>query len=262
MYKIVLVFIINFIITMIGTLAYSVRIVGIRTGKIAISSALFNAVSLFSRAAGVFQLPLLTKYVAEYKNQHNLVFIFYLLILDVVLASLAGAALLPTFQRIFTKGVEAFSINKSVFRLMLHSFSKSGVTYIKNSVAIPSKANIKGVNFRRLPFRLLIINILTVALLTAGIFSPVYAGVLEPELNGTCITLVSVLTGLATILSTLFVDPHLSILTDEVIEGKYNVADYRGCVIGMVGSKIVGSALTFAIFIPAAHLIVFIAKIL
>ncbi len=261
MYKIVLVFIINFIITMIGTLAYSVRIVGIRTGKIAISSALFNAVSLFSRAAGVFQLPLLTKYVAENKNQ-NLVFIFYMLILDVVVASLAGAALLPTFQRIFTKGVEAFSINKSVFRLMLHSFSKSGVTYIKNSVAIPNKTNIKGVNFRKLPFKLLIFNILTVALLTAGIFSPVYAGVLEPELNGPCITLVSVLTGLASILSTLFVDPYLSILTDEVIEGKYNVADYRGCVIGMVASKIVGSALTFAIFIPAAYLIVFIAKIL
>ncbi len=261
-YRIILVCIINFIITLIGTLAYSVRIVGIRTGKIAISSALFNAVSLFSRAAGVFQLPLLTKYVAEYKDKVNLVPVFYLLILNVVISSIIGALLLPTFQKIFTKGVETFSINKSVFRLMLHSFSKSGVSYIKSSVSVPTKTNIKGVDFKKLPINLLIYNVLTVALLTAGIFSPVYASVLAPELDTTCMTLVSVLTGLASILSALFVDPYLSVLTDEVIEGKYSTADYRGCVIGMVGTKIIGSALTFVIFLPAAYLIVLIANIL
>lgn len=262
MYRLVLVFIINFVITIIGTLAYSVRIVGVRTGKIAVSSALFNAIALFSRAAGVFQLPLLTKYIAKSGYQTNLVLVFYILILDVVIASIAGAALLPTFQRIFTRGVEAFSVNKSVFKLMLHSFSKSGVAYIKNSVAIPTKTNIKGVNLKKLPVNILVMNVLTVALLTAGIFSPIYAATLEPELSTTCMTLVSVLTGLGSILSALFIDPYLSVLTDEVIEGKYSVADYRGCVIGMVGSKILGSALTFLIFIPASYLIVFIARIL
>lgn len=65
MYRLILVCIINFVITIIGTLAYSVRIVGVKTGKIAVSSALFNAISLFSRAAEVFQLPLLTKYMAK-----------------------------------------------------------------------------------------------------------------------------------------------------------------------------------------------------
>jgi hypothetical protein len=260
--RLILVITINFLITLIGTLAYSVRIVGIRTGKIAVSSALFNAISLFSRAAGVFQLPLLTKYVAENKSQQNLAFIFYILILDVVIASIAGAALLPTFQKIFTKGVEAFSVDKSIFKLMLHSFSKSGVAYIKNSVAIPTVSNIKGINLRKLPFNILLLNILTVALLTAGIFSPVYAAILEPELSTTCMTLVSVLTGLASILSALFIDPYLSVLTDEVIDGKYGVVEYRSCVIGMVGSKVLGSALTFLLFMPAAYLIVFIAKIL
>ncbi len=238
------------------------RLVGVRTGKIAVSSALFNAIALFSRAAGVFQLPLLTKYTVAHQDQQNLVFVFYLLIFDVVAASIVGAALLPTFQRIFTRGVEAFSINKSIFKLMLHSFSKSGVTYIMNSVAIPTKTNFKGVSFKRLPKRILVYNVLATALLTAGIFSPVYAGSLQPDLNGTCITLASVITGLAAILSALFVDPYLSVLTDDVIAGKYSEADYRGCVIGMVASKIVGSALTFLIFVPAAKLIVIIAKII
>ncbi len=260
--RIILVILINFIVTLVGSLAYSVRLVGVRTGKIAVSSALFNAISLFSRAAGVFQLPLLTKYSMAHQEDQRLVLIFYLLIFDVVVASIAGAALLPTFQRLFTKGVEAFSINKSVFRLILHSFSKSGVAYFKNSVAVPTMTNFKGVSIKRLPKKILVYNVIVTALLTAGIFSPVYAGSLEPELSGTCITLASVITGLAAILSALFVDPYLSVLTDDVIAGKYSETDYRGCVIGMVASKIAGSALTFLIFVPAAQLIVIIAKII
>ncbi|MDF2985871.1 MAG: hypothetical protein K0R50_1381 [Eubacterium sp.] len=262
---IMIVIILNFIITVMGTLAYSVRMVGVRTGKIAVSAALFNAISLISRTAGAFQLPKLTKYVEEsvkgVQNQNNnLLFLFHMLLLNVFIASIIGALLLPTFQRIFTRGVEAFSTDKSIFRLILHSFTKSGVKYIKNSVAIPTKTNFKGVSLKKLPKRILVYNMVTVALLTAGTFAPVYAGSLQPDLSGTCVTLSAVITGLATILLALFVDPYLSILTDEVIEGKYSEADYRGCVIGMVGSKIAGSVLSFAIFIPAAYLIVFIAK--
>ncbi|MHB8065359.1 MAG: lipid II flippase family protein, partial [Ruminiclostridium sp.] len=61
--NIIIVAALNFIIALIGTLAYSVRIVGVRTGKIAISFALFNALTLISSTANVFQLPKLTKYV-------------------------------------------------------------------------------------------------------------------------------------------------------------------------------------------------------
>lgn len=261
---ILIVIILNFIITIMGTLAYSVRMVGVRTGKIAVSAALFNAISLISRTAGAFQLPKLTKYVEESAkgahSQNNLLFLFHMLLLNVFIASIIGALLLPTFQRIFTKGVEAFSTDKSIFRLILHSFTKSGIKYIKNSVAIPTKTNFKGVSLKKLPKRILVYNMATVALLTAGTFAPVYAGSLQPDLSGTCVTLSAVITGMASILLALFVDPHLSVLTDEVIEGKYSEADYRGCVIGMVGSKIAGSVLSFAVFLPAAYLIVFIAR--
>ncbi|MHB8065555.1 MAG: lipid II flippase family protein [Ruminiclostridium sp.] len=46
------------------------------------------------------------------------------------------------------------------------------------------------------------------------------------------------------------------------MEGKYSEADFRGCVIGMLGSKILGTALSFFIFIPAAYTIVFVARII
>src|SRR5256714_13220953 len=51
----------SFAINLIGTLAYSVRIAGVRTRRIALSLSLFNALMLVSRTAVVLQVPLLSK---------------------------------------------------------------------------------------------------------------------------------------------------------------------------------------------------------
>ena len=64
-YRIVIVMMLTFLITLIGTLAYSIRIVGVRTGKIALSFALFNIFVLLSRTANTIQGPMLTKYVEK-----------------------------------------------------------------------------------------------------------------------------------------------------------------------------------------------------
>ena len=58
-----LVFLFTFIIHLISTLAYALRIAGVRTGRIAVSFALFNVLILFSRTSNTFQAPLLAKHV-------------------------------------------------------------------------------------------------------------------------------------------------------------------------------------------------------
>lgn len=252
----------NFIISLIGTLVYSVRIVGVRTGKIAISSALFNALALVSRTANVFQLPLLTKHVEKSVKSNSLFYEFNFILLIILFATVVGAFLIPTFQRIFSKAVESFSMEKSIFRLIMHSFSKSGVVYLKSSIKIPARENVKSFSIKKMPVKILLFNMITMALLTVGVFAPIYAGSIQPDLRSTCITLSSVVNSIATILLTLFIDPYLSVLTDDVIEGKYKEADFRNCVIGLVGSKILGTALSFLLLIPAAYAIVFIARII
>ncbi|EKN40462.1 sugar ABC transporter permease, partial [Clostridium botulinum CFSAN001627] len=59
--QIMIVLILTFVIYVISTLAYSVRIVGVRTGRIAISFAVFNVFALLSRTANTIQAPLLAK---------------------------------------------------------------------------------------------------------------------------------------------------------------------------------------------------------
>ena len=107
--QIVIVIILTFVINFITTLSYSVRIVGIRTGRIAISFALFNILVLVSRTANGFQAPLLAKTV-ENDIKHGIFsnnITFRLIIFSCTLATIFGALLIPTFQRVlpgFPKG--------------------------------------------------------------------------------------------------------------------------------------------------------------
>lgn len=77
--QIMIVLTLNFLISIIGTLAYSVRLVGVRTGKIAITYSVFSILTLISRTAGSFQMPLLTKFVEN--NQGAGIFASILLLL-------------------------------------------------------------------------------------------------------------------------------------------------------------------------------------
>lgn len=260
--QIIIVLILNFIISFIGTLAYSVRMVGIRTGKIAVSFAVFNILMLISRTAVTFQVPLLTKFVEHHSSANNLINIFNLIIIISGIATVIAAFLIPTFQRIFFRGVLHFSFDRSIPKLIIHSFSKAGVNYIKDCVAIPVKENITELNFRKLPIKIIIYNLITVSLLTVGALAPIYAGSIAPDLRATCLTLSSIINGIATILMAIFIDPHLSIMTDDVIEGKCTEKDFRTVVVAMVGSKTLGTFASLLLIIPFSYLIVFVAKII
>src|SRR5205085_1233121 len=114
--QVIIVLILTFVINLITTLSYSVRIVGIRTGRIAISFALFNILVLVSRTANGFQAPLLAKTV-ENDIKHGVfdnVSIFRLVIFSCTLATLAGGLLIPTFQRVLSRAVLNFSVHKSM----------------------------------------------------------------------------------------------------------------------------------------------------
>ncbi|WMJ89710.1 lipid II flippase Amj family protein [Anaerocolumna sp. MB42-C2] len=260
--QIVTVLFLNFIISIIGTLAYSVRLVGVRTGKIAVTYSVFNILTLISRIAVTFQVPILTKFVENNSGGSDLISIFNLIIIVSGIATIAGAFLIPTFQRIFYRGVLRFSIDKSIPKLIMHSFSKTGINYMRECIAIPVKNNLTKINYKKLPVKIVIFNLIAVSLITVGSLAPIYAGKLAPDLRATCITLSSIINGVATVLMSIFIDPQLSIMTDEVIDGKCTEEDFRTCVVAMVGSKSLGTFASLLLLIPASYLIVFIARII
>jgi hypothetical protein len=262
--QIIIVLFLTFVIHLISTLSYSVRIVGTRTRKIAVSFALFNIMVLISRTSNSFQAPLLAKWV---ENNINLkvdpgTFEIRMILLATTIATIVGAFLIPTFQRVLSKAVLNFSIHKSMPKLILHGFTKTGIRQLRNEISIPDKNNLTINTKSKFPLKIFVFNIIAVAILTVGVLSSLYAGFITPELRTTASSLSAIVNGFATILMFVIIDPHLSVLTDEVVEGKYSESEFRGTIRYMVLARLIGTVIAQFLLVPFAHFIAYVAEII
>jgi len=250
----------TFIIHLIGTLAYSVRIAGVRTGRIAVSFALFNILVLVSRTSNSFQTPFMAKRVEEnllHPSAHSLLADFRWLLLSATFATVVGAMLFPTFQRLFSRAVLDFQVHRSVPKLLLRLCFRDGLSHFKEAVRVPAAGNLAGLSLGTVA-----LNIVAVALWTVGVFAAIYAGSLNPALRVTASQLSSIINGAATILMFVVIDPQLSVMTDDVMDGKLRESHFRREIVWLVGSRLAGTLVAQALLLPAANLIVWVARIL
>ena len=255
----------TFIIHIIGTLAYSVRIAGIRTRRIAVSLALFSILMLLSRTSNSFLGPFLAKRVETGIDQHvaasTLLVDFRWLLFSASLATILGAILIPTFQRAFCRAVEHFQVHRSVPKLLLHAVFKGGLSYLKTSASLPKPANVTGLRQQSgVSVSMTAMNVIATALWTVGVFAALYAGVLDPSVRVTSSTLSSIINGGATIMMAVFIDPHMSGMTDDVVEGKIEESQFRRAVVWLVGSRLAGTLIAQLLLVPSAVVIVGVAK--
>ena len=257
----------TFIIHIIGTLAYSVRIAGIRTRRIAVSLALFSILMLLSRTSNSFLGPFLAKRVETGIDQHvaasTLLLDFRWLLFSASLATIIGAILIPTFQRAFCRAVEHFQVHRSVPKLLLHAVFKGGLSYLTTSASLPKPANVTGLRQKSgVSVSMTAMNVIATALWTVGVFAALHAGVLDPSVRVTSSTLSSIINGGATIMMAVFIDPHMSGMTDDVIEGKIEESQFRRAVVWLVGSRLAGTLIAQFLLVPSAVGIVGVAKAL
>lgn len=262
--QIYIVIFLTFIICLIGTLAYTIRVVGIKTGRIAVAYSIFNILALISRTANVFQQPLLAKTIdnnIKTNSAGNLLYIFRLILLFSAIAAIVGAFLMPTFIRLFSKAVKSFSVYRSVPKLLIHAFSKSGIEQFKDSITIPNKGNLSHLkNFRKTPKKIIILNILASSISSTGTLAALYASCLNPDLRMTCNSLSPAINGFGTILMYIFIDPYLSMMTDDVIRGECSEVEFNRCIIFIVSGLIIGPLLAQLLLVPASQIIISIAK--
>ncbi len=255
----------TFIISIISTLAYSIRVVGIKTGRIAIAFSVFNIFALISRTANTFQAPLLTKTVeSSIKSGHTdgLIIVFRCILLASTAAAIFGAFLMPTFIRVFSKAVESFSFHRSIPRLLFHGFSKAGIEQFKSSITIPKRSSFSQLtDLRRIPKKIVVLNIVATSISSVGVLAAIYAGTLVPDFRSTCTTLSSVINGVSTILLFIFIDPYISMLTDDVIRGKCPEQYFNRIIAYIVAGLILGTMLAQLLLLPAAGLIAFVVKL-
>ncbi len=254
----------TFVIYLISTLSYSVRIVGVRTGRIAVAFAVFNVFALVSRSAGSLQAPLLTKKIESnilYGSPEDLTGLFRLLLLSSTVAAITGALLIPTFIKLFGKAVEYFSVHRSIPKLIIHGISKSGIEQFKKSITVPQSHNFKHIrNFRRIPKRIIVLNAAAFSMSAVGSLAALYAGARYPEFRTTCNSLSFIINMFSTLIMFIFVDPYVSIMTDDVVKGQCSHVDFDRCIVFLVGGLIVGTIVAQVLLVPASEIIRFVAE--
>lgn len=254
-----------FIIHLIGALAYSARIAGVRTGRIAVSFALFNILVLVSRLSNSFLGPFLAKRIeTDLANGtgDGLLMDFRIVLVATTAATIVGALLIPTTQRWFSSAIVHFQEHRSMPRMLMHGFTKGGISYIRRSVTVPKMAHIKDMKKPRgVSMTIIILNVVAQALLTVGVIGSLYAGYLNPEYRVTASQLSAAVNGFATILLFVVIDPQLSMMTDDVVNGKVSQPMFRRTITWLSFSRIGGTLLAQLLLLPSALLVAYVAGI-
>lgn len=270
--RLIIVCAMTLIIHMINTLNYSVRLAGVRTKRLAIAFSLFNVIFLISSTANTIQAPLLAK-ISDKQfagiQPGSAAYNYYLGILNgdirtvllfATLGTILGTLLIPTFVRLFSRGIFLFERTGSISRLLRAIFRPSKVQTILADVDLPDLGSFRRVKNTAISKRLLVLNVLITGVFTTGVLSALYAGTLTPHFAKTATVLSSIVNGGAQILLATVVDPAVATIVDQAIHGTRTEEDVKGMVMYLAFSRLAGTLLAQLIFTPAAIFISLVAQ--
>ncbi|WP_449620771.1 lipid II flippase Amj family protein [Robertmurraya sp. Marseille-Q9965] len=245
------------VIHLVDTLAYSVRLNSVKSGKFALSMSLFNIFVLISRTANMFQAPLIGGLiglsVAKGVDPQNDI---RWVILSSTIGTLLGIVLIPTFLKVFSKAVDRLEVKGSVPSIVVEALSISNIKRIVKNTTKPRKMMFRSLRYREIPKRLLLLNTMITAIYTIGVLSAYYAAFfIDEEYRLAASASSGMINGVATILLTLLVDPQSAIITDQALRNKRPYGDVKALVILLIGTKLLGTLIGQLLIYPAAIII-------
>ncbi|RLQ94324.1 lipid II flippase Amj family protein [Falsibacillus albus] len=245
------------IIHFVDTLAYSVRLNSVKSGKFALSISLFNIFVLLSRTANMFQAPLIGGLIGfKILHHDDPLNDIRLVILASSLGTLLGIVLIPTFLKVFSKAVDRLEVKGSIPSIVVEALSVHNIKRMVKTTTKPRKSMLARLRYREIPKRFLLLNTLITAIYTIGVLSAYYAAFFVSEEHRLAASASSgMINGVATILLTILVDPQSAIITDQALRGKRPYGDVKALVVMLILSKFLGTLLGQAFILPAAKMI-------
>lgn len=257
----------TFIIHMTESLAYGMRLAGVRTRQIAIAMAFVTSTLLISRLSNMFQAPLLgtmvdlaimngSRYVLFELEQN-----FRLIIFAAFCGAFTGAFLTPTVVVLFQKVIHRFLIHGSVPRVMLAALHPVNVLKIIQTFRFPNIMALKTLSLKNIPKTFLVMNVMVTSLYCIGVLCSMLAGAYMPEFRSTAAQLSGIVNGMATVMFTIFVDPSGARITDQAVHGNRSENDVRSVVFFLQCGKMFGT-LVLAQFLlrPLSHYVLFVTN--
>lgn len=266
-----LVLVLTALIHLINTLGYSVRLAGVRTQRLALAFSLWNVIFLISSTANTIQAPLMGKIIdragamVAVNRQEVLLAVsreMRLVLLAATVGTILGTIMIPSFVRIFTKGIFLFERVGSVPGMVKMLLSPQKIKSLLGAVRLPGKKQIAHISRQKVPKRIVVLNILVTGIYTTGVLSALYAGLMDINHVRTATNMTGIINGLATVLGVTVIDPKVASITDQAARGLRAEADVKDMTVYLALSRIGGTILAQAIFFPAAWFIVQVAKLI
>ena len=259
----------TFIIHMTESLAYSMRLAGVRTQQIAISMSFVSSTLLISRLSNMFQAPVLGAMVdisvLEGSEQalNQLESDFRLIILAAFFGVFIGSILTPTAVQVFQKAILKFKACGSLPQTLVSGLHPRSLVSLFKLFRFPSFSDLKTLSLKGVPKRFLILNVFVTALYAIGVLCSLLAGAYNPEFRATAINLSGIVNGMATIMFTLLVDPPGARVTDQAVAGERPENDVRSVVFFLQIGKMIG-ILVFAqlLLFPLARYIMVVTQLI
>ena len=250
-------FVSTFIIHIIDTFAYSVRLNSVKSGQFALSNTLFNLFYLISLTAHTLQTPLIGCLMDSALNQSiNPLPSLRQIIWVATFGVFCGIILTPSFLKFFSKAVKNLERSGSVPSVVIDALRFCSVRRLIRIVALPSRVMVNNLPFQRIPKELIALNALVTGIYTVGVMSAYYAALLvDGQHRLAASASAGIINSAANIIFMLFVDPKSSIITDQALKGNRPYEDVKALVVMLMSAKLIGTIMGQLLLIPVARVI-------
>jgi len=247
--------------------ASSLRLAGLRTGKITTSISFYNIIALISRMSNMFQAPLLGVLVDTAVitgNIDGLGYNFRTVIFCGALGDVLAIIILPYSIAFFSRIILWFDETGSVPMALLKLLRFSNLKLIYNDLSgVKFLKRFEDFDFKRIPRSFIFFNIIVVAVYTVGVMASLFAGAHLAAYRVTATQLSGIVNGLATILMAFVVDPTAALITDDALHKRRTYNNVESMVYLLLFTRILGSLiLAQIIFLPATWYIMSVTAFL
>ena len=250
-------YILTFIIHVIDTFAYSVRLNAVKSKQFALSNTLFNLFYLISLTAHTLQAPLIgslmdcsiSQSIDPLPTLRNIVWV-------ATAGTFFGIVLTPTFLALFSRAVKSLERSGSVPTVVIDAFKFRSILRFVENVTLPSKKMLNKLPFRKIPRELIALNALVTAIYTIGVMSAYFAALLvDAQHRLAASASAGIINTSANIIFMLFIDPKSSIITDQALKGNRPYEDVKALVVMLMSAKLIGTVMGQMLLIPVAQVI-------
>ncbi|WP_379129684.1 lipid II flippase Amj family protein [Paenibacillus sp. sgz500958] len=253
----------TFIIHLSETLTYSLRVAGVRLGKLAVALSLSGIILLISRTSNMVQALLTGKIMDSGKHHVDaLIDQFHIIIGAATLGTLTALVLFPSAVLLASRVISHLETAGSIPVMLRSSVSIQKIQHARYHMRLPKLSMLSRLRTGGLPKRLLVLNTLVTAIYTIGVLAALLASTLTAESSIAASQSSGLINGMATILLTLLIDPHIGLITDKVLRGERELHTLNKIFGLLMVSRLCGTMVAQVLLVPAAYWINWMVSII